>query len=170
MKKIIITYGIIAGLIVSSMLVISFSGSTIDFANGEIFGYAFMIIAFSTIFAGIKVVRDKINNGTITFKNAFLTGLYITLIASVIYVISWMIISNTIASDFSDNYTAYAIEKAQNSGLSAVELEKRIAKIESSAEMYKNPFFKTIITFMEIFPVGLIITLLSAFILKRNIK
>ncbi len=168
MKKIIITFGIIAGLIVSAMLLVSFSLGGFESEYGELAGYASMIIAFSTIFFAVRSYRDKYNGGKIGFGKAFLMGLYITLIASTLYVISWMIISETVAKDFTANYTKHAIEKIKTSSLSEGEKESKIEEVNYFAEMYEKPLFKIGITYMEILPVGLVVSIICAFILKRK--
>ena len=168
MKKLALTYGIIAGCLVSVMMLFTVSGASIDLKYGELIGYATMILAFSTIFFAIKTHRDKYLEGVIPFRKAFKIGLAITLVATLIYVISWMIISETIAKDFMANYYQQSIEKLKASGLSAVELEEKIADMDHFIELYKNPLVKIGMTFLEIFPVGLIVSLISALILKRK--
>lgn len=168
MKKLILTYGIIAGIIVSVMMLFSFSGTTEGSEPSELLGYATMVIAFSTIFFAIKIYRDKYLSGTITFGKSFQIGLAITVIASILYVITWMIISNTIAKDFMAEYYQRSIEQIKNSELSPEEILDKIAQAEKFMELYKNPAVKIGITFLEIFPVGLIISLISSIILKKK--
>ncbi len=170
MKKLILTYGTISGLVVAAMLVITFSGSSVDYGSGDLLGYAVMIIAFATIFVAIKTYRDKQLDGIINFSTAFKLGLGITLVASAFYVLAWMIISETIAKDFMSEYYQHSVEQLKASGLSEEELAKRVAEMEQFRELYKNPFFKIGITFLEIFPVGLIVSLISAAILKKKDK
>lgn len=169
MKKLILVYGIIAGIVVSAMLFIGFSGSEINMDSGELLGYATMIIAFSTIFIAIKTYRDKQSNGSIKFGKAFKIGLGITIIATVLYVISWMIISETMAKDFATEYYQHSIETLKASNLPQDELAEKIARLEQYSEMYENPLIKIGMTFMEIFPVGFIVSLIAALILKRRV-
>ena len=170
MKKLILTYGIIAGVVVSSMMLFSFGGSGVDFdfEYGEIIGYTTMLIAFSTIFFAVKSHRDKYLNGSIQFGKAFKIGIGITLIATIMYVISWMIISETMAQDFMTEYYQHSIEKLRASNLTESEINQQIKEMERFKELYKNPLIKMGMTFLEIFPVGFIVSLLSAFILKRK--
>ena len=168
MKKIVITFGIIAGLIVSAMMLVSFNLGGFESEYGEVTGYATMIIAFSTIFFAVRSYRDNQLNGTIGFGKAFLVGLYITLIASTLYVITWMIMSETIATNFTENYTNHAIEKINESDLPTEEKEARIAEMHQFAEMYEKPVFKIGMTYIEILPVGLIVSLICAGFLKRK--
>jgi hypothetical protein len=168
MKKIVWTYGCITGLVISAMVVVTFSTSMVDMKYGEIVGYTTMIIAFSTIFFAIKSHRDHYLDGSISFWEALKLGLGITIVATVIYVTAWFIISNTIAQDFMAEYFQHSIDKIRASGLLQAEIDKQIADMKNFQELYKNPIVKIGMTVMEIFPVGLIISLISAAILKKK--
>ena len=93
MKKIVIVNGIVAGLIVAAMFLITMElyHNQGNYDGGMLIGYASMLLAFSLIFVAIIRFRDKYNNGIISFGKAFRIGLYITLIASTIYVVAWLI-------------------------------------------------------------------------------
>jgi Protein of unknown function (DUF4199) len=170
MQKIIIVYGIIAGLIVATVMAISTTvyHSVGNFTGGMVIGYASMLIAFSMIFVAIKNYRDKYSDGTISFGKAFTIGILITLIASTIYVITWLINYYFFMPDFGEKYAAQVIEKLKTSGASAIEIAKQTKDMNEFAQMYKNPFFNALITYIEILPVGLIVTLICALILKRK--
>ncbi|MEP7165817.1 MAG: DUF4199 domain-containing protein [Ferruginibacter sp.] len=171
MKKLVLVYGIIAGLIVTGMMAFSTSYFCArgDFEGGMIYGYSAMIISFSMIFVGIRSYRDKHNGGTINFGKAFKIGLFISLIASTIYVIGWLINYYCFMPDFMDKYTAVMLTKAKASGISADEMAKKTAEMTKMKEWYKNPLFVILMTYAEILPVGLIVALISSFILKRKV-
>jgi len=170
MLRTILTFGIIAGIIISALMLITipFVGEEIDFNAAELLGYISMIVALSTIFIGIKNYRDKEMNGVISFGKAFQLGLLITLVASTIYVTSWMIYINTSDTDFTESYTAYMKEELEKSAESEEMVDARLAEIENFSEMYKNPFIQIGFTFLEIFPVGLLVSLIAATLLKRS--
>ena len=168
MNKLVWIYGSIAGIVISAMVVFTFTSSLVNMENGEIIGYTTMIIAFSTIFFAIKSHRDEYLDGQITFGHAFKIGIATTLVASVIYVIAWFVISNTIAQDFMADYFQQSVEKIRASDLPKAQIDEQIASMENFQELYKNPIVKIGMTFMEIFPVGLIISLISASILKKK--
>ena len=109
MKKTVLICGLIAGLISTSLfigLMLLGKAGQDDFKNGAIYGYTLMILAFSLIFVGTKITRDKYNGGAISFARAFRVGLYITLIASTMYVIVWLIDYYLFIPDFAEKYTA----------------------------------------------------------------
>jgi len=170
MRKTVFTFGIIAGIIVSAMLFITMTEDFVGMKHGELIGFATMIIAFTTIFFAIRAYRDKYNGGEIKFGKAFLIGLYITLIASTLYVASWMLISGTYGKNYMDQYYENAIEEIRESDMSQEEIDLQIRSMQQFQEMYKNPFVKIGVTYMEILPVGLVISLISAGLLRKRIS
>jgi hypothetical protein len=167
-KKIALKYGSISGLLIVSIwhIVNYLSGGNADFEGSEIVGYTVMLLALSAIFMGVKSIRDE--KGSLSFKEGFLNGMGITLVASFIYVISWMIYVPSFAPDFADKYGDSQIELVQEKEISAEEKEQEIEDIKSWIETYKQPHVMAAMTFAEIFPMGLVLTLISALILKRK--
>lgn len=170
MKKIIIVCGLIAGLIITALMIttVSMCYKNENFEGNMALGFGSMILAFSLIFVGIKNFRDKFNGGHIRFGQAFKIGILITLIASSMYVIVWLIEYYLFIPDFMDKYEAHILRQAQKDGLSGADLAKTAKDMSNMKEWYKNPVMVVLITFTEVAPVGLVITLISAFILKRN--
>ncbi|QOI98720.1 MAG: DUF4199 domain-containing protein [Flammeovirgaceae bacterium] len=171
MKKVIITYGLISGAIVSVMLFVSmplFQRGLLHHDNGMYVGFASMIIAFSLIFFAIKSYRDKYLNGSISFGMGFTVGILITLIGSVVYAVSWDIIVRTMWPNFAEWYNQLQLEQLSNKGVSDQEIAEAKLEMEKFASMYANPFIRFGFTVMEIFPVGLIITIISAGVLRKK--
>ncbi|MVN21786.1 DUF4199 domain-containing protein [Mucilaginibacter arboris] len=172
MTKNIIIYGLIAGIVVSFLMLFSVNLSNaaghIDYDKGLLIGYASMLIAFSLVFVGIRNYRDKYNEGIISFGKAFKIGIMIVLIASTIYVVAWLIDYFFFIPDFLEKYSAHMIDKLKASGASQIEIDKQTKEMASSVRIYKNPFFNAAMTYVEILPVGLVVTLISALILKRK--
>lgn len=170
MKKTILKYGVIAGLITTGMMIISTNmhNQNPDFKGSEIIGFAGIFIAFIFIFIGIKSFRDKQNNGVISFGTGLKIGLLICLIASTMYVLTWMIECHFFFPDFMEKYAAHAIEEAQRSGQNAAEIAAIKQEMNRYIEWYKNPILLMALTYMEIFPIGFVIALVSALILKKK--
>ncbi len=170
MKKLVLVYGIIAGLIVTGMMAFSTSYYCTkgDFEGGMIYGYSAMLLSFSMIFVGIKSFRDKHEGGVIRFGKAFQIGLFISLVASTIYVLGWLINYYYFIPDFMDKYAVAMINKAKTSGISGAELAKKTADMAQMKEWYKKPILVILMTYAEILPVALVVSLLSAWILKRT--
>jgi len=171
MKRNVIVYGLISGLIVTVMMVYSTSRycATGNFDNGMVYGYTAMLIAFSMIFVGTKNYRDKYQDGVLNFGKAFKVGFLIALIASTLYVITWQVEYHWVFPDFGDKYAAHMIEKAKTSGATAAELAKKTIEMAKFNEMYKKPLFNILLTYAEILPLGVVVSLVSALILKRKV-
>lgn len=173
MKKNILIYGLISGLVVCIPMIImvntiSACKGNVDSTTSMLVGYASMLIAFSMVFVGVRNYRDKYNGGVISFGKAFQVGIFIVLIASTMYVGAWLIDNYFFMPDFAENYSAHMIEKAKASGASPAEIAKKTQEMADFVKMYSNPFFKIMMTYAEILPVGIVVTLISSFILKRN--
>jgi len=169
MRKNVFLFGAIAGLISISWGLFACAGN-IGFENGELYGYAVMLLAFSMIFVSIKNFRDKKNGGAITFGKAFRMGLGMTLVASTVYVVIWLIYYYSSGTNFFGEYMAYYTKELKESGASEAMIESQMAEMKKFAEMYKNPLFNALFTYMEILPVGLLVSLLAAAIMRRKPK
>ena len=170
MKRIIFTCGLIAGIIISCVLVYAavLCYGREDFQGNMVIGYASMLIAFSLIYVGVKKFRDKQNGEIISFGKAFKVGLFITLVASTVYVAVWLVCYYCFVPDFMDKYADHIIRQAKQKGVSQPELSKTIHDMDRYREMYKNPFFVVLLTYMEVLPVGLLVSLVTALLLKRK--
>lgn len=168
MRKIALVYGVVSGTIVilSMMLGILASGGE-SFWSSEIFGYLIMLIALSMIFVGIRKYRDTELGGVIKFLPALGLGLAISVIAAFIYVFVWELY--LISSDyrFIAEYTAGVIEARKAEGISGAALDTVIAEMEQLKHNYAKPWIRWPMTFLEIFPVGFLISLISAGLLRN---
>lgn len=175
MKKTVLTYGLISGTILlvifyGSMAFLKDENGNWDLDNSMVVGYINMLVALSMVFLGIRQYRENYLGGKISFGRAFKVGILISLIACAMYVIAWMIYYNTgdVAEIFSRQYTQHMKEKWTASGMSEAELSKRLAEMEKNWTFYKNPVVMAGFTLMEILPIAILITLLSALILKKK--
>jgi hypothetical protein len=170
MKKIVLTFGLIAGAILSAMMAATIPfAERIGFDNGMVIGYTTMVLAFLLVFFGIRSYRENVGGGQISFLRALGVGLLIVAIASICYVITWEIIYHNFLQDFGDKYAAHAIENVRNSGKPPAEIASEIEEMQRMMALYKsNILFNIAITFLEPLPVGLVMTLISALILRRR--
>jgi len=171
MKKTVLIYGLIAGAIVSAMLLISqplFRSGQLDHNSGFAVGITSMILAMTLIYFGVRSFRDQHLNGIITFKKAFIVGLLIATTASLMYAITWEFIINFMSPDFAEWYNKMQMEELVKKGASEAEMTKAKEEMAQFATTYANPVYRFGFTLLEIFPVGLIFTLASAAILKRQ--
>ena len=161
-------YGAIIGVVVIAfMCAVLLVLGTEDVFSSELAGYAIMLAILSLVFVGIKRFRDVEHGGVIKFTQAAGVGVGIAIVASVFYAISWEFF--LVATDFAfiESYSQSLIAEVEARDIDAAAKAKQIAEINESTEMYRNPLFRLPITFTEIFPVGLVVALVSALILKN---
>ena len=170
MRKNILVFGFIAGgiLLLYTLCVSLLSKYLHGYLDNAVAGYTSMIIAFSFIFVATRNFRDKYNGGVVSFWQAFRIGLGISLIGSTCYVAAWLIEYYSFMPDFMEKYSAALIDQAKHSGLSPAELDKRIASINSEKASYNNPVVVVLMTYLEVLPVGVVISLITSLILRRN--
>jgi hypothetical protein len=171
MKKLVLTFGLISGAILATITGIMLTlclGGTFDFSDMEVVGYSAMVLSFLAVFFGIRTYRETHAGGAITFGKAFQVGILITLVSCAVYVIGWQIVYWNFIPDFLDRYAAFMIEKLRDHGASAAEIAAEEKKMTEFKRLYANPFFNVAITFLEVFPVGLVVTLVSAAILRKK--
>lgn len=171
MKKIIVTYGLIAGAITAAFMAYTAyaMSKNPDFEYGMYIGYAGMLVALSFVFIGVKKYRDTKNGGFITFGKALKTGALISLIASTIYVCVWLIEYYCLYPDFMEKYTAHTLEKMDKAAMTAAEIKAKTDEMNMYKEMYKNPLWVIAFTYMEILvPIGILVPIISALILKKK--
>lgn len=171
MKKIVITFGLISGAIASGMMLLTLPlmrAGIVNFDNGEVLGYSSILLSFMLVFFGIRSYRENVGGGAITFGKGFQVGLLITLISSFMYVATWQVIYFGIEHDFADRYAAHAIQKMRDKGATEAEVAAEQKKMADFKVLYDNPLFNAAITLIEPVPVGLVVTLVSAGILRRR--
>ena len=169
MKKTILTFGLISGVLISLMMAATIPFvDRIGFDRGEYVGNTTMVLAFLLVFFGIRSYRDDAGDGAITFTRGFVVGISITLISCVFYVVTWEIIYFNFMHDFMDKYAAYAVARLQASGASAAAVQAQIQQMNKLKVLYQNPLYNSAMTFLEPLPVGLVITLISAAVLRRK--
>ena len=167
MKKNVLVFGLIMGAIlcVHMIYMVNLLYTNPNFKSIDIVGYASMVVVFSLIFFGVRNYRNKKLEGVISFGKAFKTGALIALVASTVYVVVWLFSYYLFVPDFLDKYISHVLKECSASDLTA-----KTKEMENFREMYKNPLFVILITFSEVLPIGLIVALVSALILKSKSK
>lgn len=169
MKKTILVFGLISGAISALMLAATVPfADRIGFDKGEYLGYTVIVLSLLLVFFGIRSYRDEVSHGQISFGKAFAVGLGITVISCICYVVTWEILYYNFLPGFMDKYAAYMVQKMQASGASSAAIAEQVQQIKKYKEMYDNPLLNAAMTFIEPFPVGLVMTLISAAILRKK--
>ena len=170
MLRKILSYGVVAGLIVGvplSALTIAMAGKP-PLPYGVALGYLMMLIALSAVFVAIKRHRDVELGGTIRFWPAFGLGLGISVVAGVFYVIAWESAVAFTGLDFGTDYAKIMIEQKRAEGVSGEALAKFIAEMEQFKVQYANPLWRLPMVFAEIFPIGVLVSAVSAGLLRNS--
>src|SRR5689334_5009090 len=172
MKKTVLTFGLISGAVMAALMMSTVAFiDRIGFENGTIVGYTSIVLGFLLVFFGIRSYRENVGDGYISFGRAFSVGILIALISSIIYVLTWEVVFHNWLYDFPEKYTAYVIQKAQASGVSAADIARQREEMDSMWALYRSNFFvRAAFTFVEPFPVGLLVTLISAVALRKRRK
>ncbi len=169
MKKTVLTFGLIGGAIMAAMMFATLPFmDKIGFDKGMIVGFTTMLLAFMLVFFGIRSYRENVGGGRITFGRAFAVGILITVIACICYVIAWEILYFKFMPDFLDRYSSYLVEKARAAGETQQAIDAQVQQMKEFKTLYDNPLINAAFTFIEPFPVGLIVTLISAAVLRKK--
>ena len=166
MRKIILINGLISGAIIATLMTLSILFIKDHGIVGMVVGYLSMLIAFSFIYVGVKQYRDNELGGVIKFGRAFLVGLCIATIGALIYVINWEVYMYFTNYTFMTEYSASFIEGLRAKGEAAAEIAKAQAEMAPMIEAYKNPIYRMGMTLTEILPVGLVVSLIVAWVIR----
>jgi hypothetical protein len=174
MTKIVLTFGLISGLIIAA-LVWTAAGlaesNAIDFQRLDIVGYASMLIALTMVFFGIKSYRDNVGNGTISFWKGIQVGFMISLISAVLYwagAFSYGIVSPNFEASFVQKFTELKVNKLAEQGAPQDQIDKAKAEVEMMKSLFDNPVLFFFVCLMEMLPVGIVVTLISAALLRKR--
>ena len=170
MRRIVLVYGLVAGAILAVVMFATFVlPDTVDFDRNEVIGWTAMVLAFVAVYFGIRAYRDEVAGGSVRFGRAFAVGILITLVASACYVAAWEVIYfGGFAPDFFERYAAHSLAESRADGATDAELAAQVAQMRRFAELYRNPIVNVGMTLAEVFPVGLLVTLVSAGVLSRR--
>jgi hypothetical protein len=172
MLRIILIYGLVGAVIVGGPLLwgmLTFDVNSGEMPeNGALVGYATILVALTGVFLGVKHYRDKVKGGVIKFLPALGVGLGISAVASLGWVIAWEISLAITKFDFVAAYYGAMIEQAQADGADAAKIAQMQADQAGFASMYSNPVIRVGITFVEMFPIGVVISVISAALLRNS--
>ena len=170
MKKVVITFGLISGVISSAMMFLTLpflENGAVNDSNGLILGYTSIVLSLLLVFFGIRSYRENAG-GTITFGRAFKVGLLIVLISSAFYVATWQVLY----FKFMPNFWNVMADRTAVSMRAKGEPEAKIAattqEMMGYKKVYDNPFLNAAFTLLEPLPVGIVVALISAAILRKK--
>jgi uncharacterized protein DUF4199 len=167
--KTIVTFGLISGGLSSVMMLLTVPFlDRIGFEYGEYFGYTAIVASFLPVYFGIRAYRENVGGGTLTFGRGFFVGLMIAVISSLFYVATWQVVYFKLVPDFGDKYQAYALERLKKEGASQQKVDEMVTQMESFKRLLGNPLTNAAITLIEPLPIGLLIAVISAGVLRKK--
>ena len=169
MKKIVLTFGVISGVVSSLMMLATIPFiDQIGFDRGAFVGYTAMLLSFLLVFFGVRSYRDNVGGGVISLGRGLAVGLLITLVSCVFYVATWEVVYFKFMPDFADKFTAYGIEQARAKGATPEVIAAKEREAREFKAMYDQPLNNIALTFLEPLPIGLLVTVVSAVTLRRR--
>lgn len=167
MKKNVFIFGLVLGtlLCVNLFYMVHLCYKEASLKGNDVLGYSIMVVVFSLTYFGIRNYRDKELNGEISFGRAFKTGALIAFAGSTIYVVVWLFYYYLFVPDFMERYAYHMLRDVP-----PADLAEKTKEIDDFKEMYKNPLFVVLFTYVEVLPVGLLVSFVSAFTVKRKAK
>lgn len=168
MKRTVLTFGLISGAVSSAWMLATLPFlDRIGFERGEVLGYTSIVLSFLLVFFGVRSYREN-SGGKLTFGRGLTVALLITLISCACYVVTWEFIYFKLAPDFNEKYQAYLIENLKASGASQQEIDRNAREMQDFKNMYDDPLMNAAITFTEPFPIGLLVSVVSAAALRKK--
>jgi len=169
MKKTVLTFGLISGVVISVLMMSTLPfAHQIGFSRAMVVGYTTMVLSFLLVFFGIRSYRENVGDGRISFGRALSVGFLIMLITCAFYVITWEIMYYFLMPNFLTEYSAYMVENLRKSGASAEQINQQVEQMKQFQVLYSNPLINAAFTLLEPLPVGLVMTLISALILRKR--
>jgi hypothetical protein len=169
MKKTVLTFGLLSGALSALMMFATLPFiDQIGFDKGAYVGYTAIVISFLFVYFGVRSYRDNAQSGRLTFGRGFAVGILITLISCVCYVIAWEVVYFNFMPDFADKYAAHAIDHLRSTGAAQSAIDAMTTQMADFKRMYANPAMNAAMTFTEPFPIGLLVTLISAAVLRKK--
>ena len=169
MRKTVLTFGVISGLVsaVTMLATVPFLHK-ISGDKGLILGYTTIVLAGLLVYFGIRSYRDNVSGGRLTFARGLAVGILISLLSNCFYVATWEVVSSKFMPDFAEKYASQMVEHAKSSGASQQKIDETARQAADFVRNYHNPLYKISMTFLEPFPVFVVITLVSAAILRKK--
>ena len=169
MKKTVLTYGFISGAIAAVLML-----ATMPFmhklkgSQGYVVGYTGIVLAALLVFFGVRSYRENVGDGRISFRRGFAVGILITFISCTCYVATWQLIYYKLQPGITDELFSAPVEKLKAEGAAQDKIDAAQRDVDAFKKMYDKPLVNAAFTFIEPFPVGLLITLISAAVLRRK--
>ena len=171
MKSFVVKFGFISGgisVVLMFLTFVLFRGPWL-FESGYFVGYGGMVLSFAVIFVGVRQYREQVGQGSVSFGKALQAGLLMALISSLCYTVAWLFINHFFYPNFADDYLKFEVNRLRQSGAAEAVMQQKMKMLEEYKSMSANPLMNALLTFTEPLPVGIVVALISAAVLRKKI-
>jgi len=172
MRATVIRYGLIgAGIwfvIWLTLFLLVKAGVVRGFDFAEVIGYTSMVLALSMIFFALVQQRDRVNGGQLSFGQGFVLGLRISVIVGAVVGVVDVLHVFVLDPGFMDAYMEHEKAKWAASGLSAEQINARMAAADAEMQLIQNPIATFLLMFVTTVLIGVLISAVSALLLRRT--
>lgn len=164
MTKTFLRYGLYSAAFLVALF--SFNMWVGHFGTTMLAGYITMVLALSFVYFGLRYYRDKQNNGALSFSQGLGLGMLITLAPSIAIGLFDMAYIKFFNPDFYQKYTDQAVAQLKAT-VPADQFQAKADALRKSMAFMSQPWVDFLFMFAQVAAIGLIITVISTFILKK---
>ncbi len=168
MKKIVLTFGVISGVIASAVMLLNILVVNDHGNTGLILGYTGIVLSLLLVFFGVRSYRENVGGGAMSFGRGLAVGLLISVISCVFYVATWELLYFKVMPEFGDRLVAQMVAEARSSGAAPDVIAKKEQEAHQMKTMLDQPLANMAMAFIEPFPVGVLVAFVSAAVLRRK--
>lgn len=162
MTKTIVIGGLIAGGFAGLWgCLMCVGGIDVSMTTGMAIGYLTMLIGLTTVFLAVKRRRDVDQGGVIRFWPAFGLGLAISVVAAIVYALAWEMTLAMIGYDAFVERMIAMMSEGTSSAREAAETRDFFMRD------YRDPLVRFPMSISEMLPVGILVSLVSAALLRN---
>jgi hypothetical protein len=162
-------YGLLASILVSAVLhlpYLLFGAQRELMRIAEIGGYVAIALAMTLTWIAMKAERER--RGSISFGTAFLTGVSVTVVASVVFAGTTVLTFLVLGSALPDALYDYNVQAVQSMDLPEETRNHRVREIERMKPLFYSLPFQAAVAFATVFVIGLLQSLLGAAVISRR--
>ena len=168
MKKTVLWFGLLSGALAVALMFASLPFiRSMEWGTSDLIGYTSIVVSALVLFFGIRSHRERAG-GRLTFGRGLGVGILITLISSACYMAAFQVVYFRTMPDFGDRFSACLVERARAGGATEREIEETAAMAATLKRLYDHPATNAALTFATTFPVGVLMSVLAAAVLRTK--
>jgi len=169
MKRTVLQFGLISGGVSIALMLATLP--SIDAGRhgfADVLGYTSIVLSALLVFFGIRSYREKAGAGRLTFGRGLAVGLLITLVSCACYAVAFEIVYFKLMPQFGDKFAACMVERVRESGGTQEQIDATTKQARTLKQLYDSPLTNALLTFGTSLPIGLLVTGISALILRKR--